>query len=69
MDAIRSTVNLRATIISLVIVPKISVFLSLISYVYFGDVITARKVFVVSSYFNFLEISMVCLLPVSLAQA
>lgn len=68
MDAIRSIAYVRATILSLPIMSKISVFLSLISYVYFGDVINARKVFIVSSYFNILKLSLLDQWPVAIMQ-
>lgn len=66
MNAIRGIAYIRATITSFAMISKISVFLSLASYVYLGDVITARKVFIVSSYFNLLNWSMVYFWPVAL---
>lgn len=47
-------------------ISKISIFLSLITYVYYGNLITARKVFIVSSYFNTLNLVMVYFWPVAL---
>lgn len=47
-------------------ISKISIFLSLISYIYFGEVITARKVYIVMTYFSILNLSMVYFWPVAL---
>lgn len=47
-------------------VSRLSIFLSLISYIYFGNFLTARKVFIVSSYFNILNLSMVYFWPVAI---
>lgn len=47
-------------------VSRLSIFLSLISYIYFGNYLTARKVFIVSSYFNILNLSMVYFWPVAI---
>ncbi|XP_055326333.1 ATP-binding cassette sub-family C member 4-like [Sitodiplosis mosellana] len=66
VDAIRSSAYIRATINSFTMISKVSIFLSLVSYVYFGNVITARKVFIVSSYFNILNVSMVAFWPIVL---
>lgn len=66
MNAIRGTAYIRATITSFAMISKISIFLSLASYVYFDNVITARNVFIVSSYFNLLNWSMVYFWPVAI---
>lgn len=66
MDAIRGIAYVRATITSFAMISKISIFLSLVSYIYLGNYITARKVFIVSSYFNILNLSMVYFWPVAL---
>ncbi|XP_055303229.1 ATP-binding cassette sub-family C member 4-like [Sitodiplosis mosellana] len=66
VDVIRSIAYIRATINSFTMISKVSIFLSLVSYVYFGNVITARKVFIVSSYFNILNVSMVAFWPIVL---
>lgn len=66
MNAIRGIAYVRATITSFSMISKISIFLSLASYIYFGNVITARKVFIVSSYFNILNLSMVYFWPLAL---
>ncbi|KAG4077640.1 hypothetical protein HA402_009031 [Bradysia odoriphaga] len=66
VNAIRSIAHIRATLNSLAMVSKMSIFLSIISYVYFGNVVTARKVFIVSSYFNILNHVMVHIWPIAL---
>lgn len=66
VNAIRGIAYIRATITSFAMISKLSVFLSLASYVYFENHITARKVFIVSSYFNLLNWSMVYFWPVAL---
>lgn len=49
---------IRGVLFSLNIISRISIFLSLVTYVYCGNVFTSRQVFVVTSYFNFLYDSM-----------
>lgn len=66
VNAIRSIAYIRATINSFAMISKVSIFLSLISYVYFGNVITARKVFIVSSFFSILHPSMIYSFPLAL---
>ncbi|XP_031639018.1 multidrug resistance-associated protein 4-like [Contarinia nasturtii] len=68
VKAIRSISYIRATINSFKMIPKVSIFLSLISYVYFENEITTRKVFMVSSYFNFLNQSLVYIFPIAITQ-
>lgn len=59
LRAVKGTSYVLASIHSLWVVAKISLFLTLITYVYSGNVLTARKVFIVSAYFNILQESMV----------
>lgn len=47
-------------------ISRLSILLGLMSYIYFGNYITARKVFIVSSYFNILNLSMVYFWPMSI---
>jgi ATP-binding cassette, subfamily C (CFTR/MRP), member 4 len=47
-------------------ISRFSIFLSLVTYVYFGNVITARKVFIVSSFYNILNESMVHFWPMAI---
>lgn len=66
IKGVRGTLYIRATLFSLEMVSRMSVFLSIISYIYFGNYITARKVFIVSSFFNILNKSMVFDWPAAL---
>ncbi|XP_055678761.1 probable multidrug resistance-associated protein lethal(2)03659 isoform X2 [Lutzomyia longipalpis] len=66
--AIRGTLYIRGTCISFNLISRLCIFLSLISYVYFGNIFTARKVFTVTSYFNFLYSSMLHFWSISLTQ-
>ncbi len=66
MAAIRSDTNILATIFSFSIISKVSIFLSLTSYVLFGNVITASKVFIISAYFSSFDRSMLLLWPLAL---
>lgn len=46
-------------------ISRLSIFLSLITYIYFGNYIPARKVYIVSSYFGILNLSMVHFWPLA----
>jgi ATP-binding cassette, subfamily C (CFTR/MRP), member 4 len=61
LRAVRGTNYIMALIYSLWAVSRVSLFLTLITYVYQGNVLTARKVFIVSAYYNILQESMVSL--------
>lgn len=58
VEGVRGTLYLRALILSLDVVSKLSVFLSLITYLYYDNVFTASKVFIVTSYYYYLYTSM-----------
>lgn len=60
---------IQAIITSLMIISKMALFLSLTSYIFLGNAITARKVFIVLSYFNTLSLSMVTVWPISIIYA
>lgn len=49
---------IRGILCSFLIVSRFSIFLTLVSYVFFGHIFTSRQVFVVTSCFNFLYDSM-----------
>jgi ATP-binding cassette, subfamily C (CFTR/MRP), member 4 len=66
VNAIRGSAYVRATLVSFFMISRLSIFLSLVTYVYFGNVITARKVFVVSSYYYILQESMVQFWPMAI---
>ncbi|XP_065085907.1 ATP-binding cassette sub-family C member 4-like [Ochlerotatus camptorhynchus] len=63
---IRGTLFIRAGLLSFNLVSRLSIFLSLVGYCYFGHVFTAKKVFIVTSYFNLLYSSMLHFWPLAL---
>lgn len=66
MDAIRGIAYIRATLFSFGMISRLSIFISLVTYIFLGNVITAQKVFVVFSFFNILNLSMVYFWPLAL---
>ncbi|EDS30176.1 multidrug resistance-associated protein 1 [Culex quinquefasciatus] len=66
INAIRGGAYVRATLISFFVVSRVSIFLSLLSYTYTGNVITARKVFIVTSFYSILNESMVHFWPMAI---
>ncbi|XP_062563883.1 ATP-binding cassette sub-family C member 4-like [Armigeres subalbatus] len=66
VNAIRGGAFVRATLISFFVVSRVSIFLSLLAYTYTGNVITARKVFIVTSYYSILNDSMVHFWPMAI---
>ncbi|XP_058839979.1 ATP-binding cassette sub-family C member 4-like [Topomyia yanbarensis] len=66
INAIRGGAYVRATLTSFFVISRVSIFLSLLSYTYTGNLITARKVYIVSSYYNFLNESMVFFWPLAI---
>ncbi|EDW58559.1 ATP-binding cassette sub-family C member 4 [Drosophila virilis] len=66
VKAIRGTAYIHAALSCTSMISPLSVFLALCSYVYLGDALTAKKVYMVSSYFNMLNDSMVHFWPLSL---
>ncbi|XP_059612038.1 ATP-binding cassette sub-family C member 4-like isoform X2 [Phlebotomus argentipes] len=65
--AIRGTLYIRGTCISFNLISRLCIFLSIVTYAYFGNV-TARKVFTVTSYFGFLYNSMLHFWSIALTQ-
>lgn len=65
--SIRGSLFIRGTVISFNIISRVSIFVSLASYVYFGNVFTARKVYIVTSYFNFLYFSLLHYWPLGIS--
>lgn len=65
LRAIRGTLFIRATLVSFKILSRVAIFLALCSYVYYGNVFTASKVFIVTSYFSFLYSSVLLFWPMS----
>lgn len=58
INGIRGTLFVRGALLSFNLISRFALFLSLVTFVYFGNVFTARKVFIVTSYFNLLYSSM-----------
>lgn len=69
ISSIRGTLIIRGILLSFNIVSRFSIFLSLGTYVYMGNIFTARQVFIVTSYFNFLYDSMLHFWPIALTSA
>lgn len=67
MNVIRSIAHILGIIYSLKMISNITIFLSLFSYIYFGNAITARRVFIVLTYYNILGKSLLTEWPVTLA--
>lgn len=59
IQAIGESFNVKAALLSFTITTQIAIFLSLITYVYMGNSITAQKVFVTIAYFNYINHSLV----------
>ncbi|KFB46273.1 AGAP004602-PA-like protein [Anopheles sinensis] len=66
VNGIRGTLFIRAGLLSFNLVSRIAIFLSLVAYVLYGNVFTAKKVFIVTSYFNWLYSSMLHFWPLAL---
>ncbi|XP_054728886.1 probable multidrug resistance-associated protein lethal(2)03659 [Anastrepha obliqua] len=65
IHAIRGSLNIYSAMQCTNMISKFALFLSLIAYVYTGDVITARKVFIISSYYDALNESLLHFWPLS----
>lgn len=59
LQAVKGTSYIMALLYSMWAVSRVSLFLTLVTYVNTGNVLTARKVFIVSAYYNILNQSMV----------
>lgn len=59
---------MRGILLSFNVASKIAIFLSLVSFVYYGNVFTAKQVFMVTSYFNALYDSMLHFWPLAITQ-
>lgn len=67
MKAIRGVLYIRGILLSFNIISRAAIFLSLASYVYCGNVFTAKQVFIVASFFNNLYTSMLHFWPLALS--
>ncbi|XP_037816429.1 probable multidrug resistance-associated protein lethal(2)03659 isoform X2 [Lucilia sericata] len=66
VNAIKGSAHVFAVLNCANMISPISTFLALVSYIYFGDILTAQKIFTISSYFTMISESMVMFWPVSL---
>lgn len=67
MNVIKKSSWLRAVMISCVkLNTKVAIFLSIISFISFGNDLTAAKVFVIFSYYDILKYSLVDFLPLAI---
>uniref|UniRef100_A0A182S5S5 ABC transmembrane type-1 domain-containing protein n=1 Tax=Anopheles maculatus TaxID=74869 RepID=A0A182S5S5_9DIPT len=66
IQAIRGGAYVRATLISFFTVSRVSIFISLLSYTVTENVITAKKVFIVTSFYSILNDSMVHFWPMAI---
>ena len=66
MTGTKGTLYMRGVLLSFNIISRFSIFLSLATYVYCGNVFTAKQVFIVTAYFNYLYDSMLHFFPLSL---
>ncbi|XP_062137138.1 probable multidrug resistance-associated protein lethal(2)03659 [Drosophila sulfurigaster albostrigata] len=64
--AIRGSMSIYAALQCTNMISKVSLFLSLIAYVYTGDVVTAQKVFILSSYYSLLNDSLLHFWPMAI---
>uniref|UniRef100_A0A1B0BGT0 Multidrug resistance-associated protein lethal(2)03659 n=1 Tax=Glossina palpalis gambiensis TaxID=67801 RepID=A0A1B0BGT0_9MUSC len=66
VQAIRGTSFIYAALACTSMISPLSIFLALVSYIYLGDALTAKRVYTVSSYFSMLNDSMVHFWPLSI---
>jgi ATP-binding cassette, subfamily C (CFTR/MRP), member 4 len=66
ISAVKGSNYILALLYVLWAVSRVSLFLTLITYVYSGNVLTARKVFIVTAYYNILNMSMVHFWPLAI---
>lgn len=64
--AVKGSSYILALLYCLWAVSRVSLFLTLITYVYTGNVLNARKVFIVTAFYNILNMSMVHFWPLSI---
>lgn len=69
LKAIQGTCHVKGVLLSFIIYNiRLAIFCSLLSYVLFGNYITAKKVFVVTSYYNVLLKTMTVFFPSGIGQ-
>lgn len=63
---IKGSMNIYAALKCTGMISKLALFLSLVSYVYTGDIVTAKKVFIISSYYEVLNDSLLHYWPLAI---
>lgn len=66
MSAVKGSNYILALLYTLWAVARVSLFLTLITYIYSGNVLNARKVFILTAYYNILNMSMVHFWPLAI---
>lgn len=66
LKSVRARLLMRGILLSFNVASKIAIFLSLVTFVYYGNVFTAKQVFMVTSYFNALYDSMLHFWPLAI---
>ncbi|EDW56607.1 probable multidrug resistance-associated protein lethal(2)03659 [Drosophila sechellia] len=66
VKALRGSMSIYAALQCTNMISKISLFLSLVAYVYVGDLVTAKKVFILSSYYGLLNDSLLHYWPMAI---
>ncbi|XP_075154250.1 putative multidrug resistance-associated protein lethal(2)03659 [Haematobia irritans] len=65
VKAIRGSMNIYAALQCTNMISKLALFLSLVAYVFTGEIVTAKKVFIVSSYYDVLNDSLLHFWPLA----
>uniref|UniRef100_A0A182MB86 Uncharacterized protein n=1 Tax=Anopheles culicifacies TaxID=139723 RepID=A0A182MB86_9DIPT len=69
LKALRGSAFIKSALFALRIVPKVSIFLTLVAYVYFDNAITARRVYMLISFFSVIHHSMVEFWPLAVTSS
>ncbi|XP_052903481.1 ATP-binding cassette sub-family C member 4-like [Anopheles moucheti] len=69
VTALRGSAIIKSVLFALRIVPKVSIFLTLVAYVYFDNALTARRVYMLISFFSVIHHSMVEFWPLAVTSA
>uniref|UniRef100_A0A182K606 Uncharacterized protein n=1 Tax=Anopheles christyi TaxID=43041 RepID=A0A182K606_9DIPT len=69
IKALRGSAIIKSALFALRIVPKVSIFLTLVAYVYFDNALTARRVYMLISFFSVIHHSMVEFWPLAVTSA
>lgn len=67
LQAVKGSSYIMALLYSMWAISRVSLFLTLVTYVSSGNVLTARKVFIVSAFYNILNDSMVHFWPLAIS--